>query len=205
MTRTARARLAVALTTGLLLTGCTAEGVADIGVAASVGEDTLTVTELQENARLVNLQTEAPDRASGETMTAALRFYVTSQILQQIARVEGIDVGAGQVAEVTSSLAEADQLGALVDQAASTGVPERDIEEVVRVQLILTALQEQQVEVTAESLTALTDEVGVEISPRYGTFDVEADGFVDPLVGGGLSRSVEAPDADTVPLELPGG
>ena len=203
MNRTTRVRLRLAAVPSLvaalvagLLTGCTP---GQVGIAASVGEDRLTVSALQDRTNALLAEVGAAQRLSGIAQNLALTFFVSSRVVERAAAEQGIEVTAGEVATATAAILDSEQADQILNGAVNRGVPPSDLERFIR-----DALLRERIAATApleEVLTATARETPVQVSPRYGTFD-PVTLTVTPQVGGGLSRALEGEDD---PLGVNGG
>jgi hypothetical protein len=158
---------------GVPLAACNTE---QIGAAAVVGDDRITVAELQEQVR--DLADSLPDSAGATgdqsaAQHAILQRMIQSELLAAVAADEGVDVSDADVdtfidEQVVSQAPEGD-IGALLAQSNLT---EASLRDVVRDQLIADEMisrlggQEQLI----EALTDKAEEIGVTVSPRYGTW-----------------------------------
>ncbi|HEX2363230.1 MAG TPA: SurA N-terminal domain-containing protein [Jiangellaceae bacterium] len=194
--RVAAAVFCVAATVGL-----TACNTAEIGAAAVVGDVRITVAELQEQVR--ELADSLPDSAGATgdqsiAQHAILQRMIQSELLALVAAEEGVEVSEADIdayidEQVLSQAPDGD-IGPLL---AQNNLTEDSLRDAVRDQLMAAAMterlggQEQLVEV----LTAKADEIGVTVSPRYGTWN----GIVLEQSSGSIS------EPETVPTETPAG
>jgi hypothetical protein len=194
--RTTRVRLgAVAIVAGLL--GACTPG--QVGIAASVGDDRLSVSTLQDRTNRLLREVGARQELSGIAQNLALSFFVSSQLVERAAAEQGIEVTAGEVAQAVAAIRSSEQGQEILNGAVNRGVAPSDLDRFVRDAL----LRERLAAATPleEALAAAVQGADVSVSPRYGTFDPETLSVV-PQVGGGLSRSLEGEDD---PLGVNGG
>ncbi|MBB0246567.1 hypothetical protein FNQ90_21235 [Streptomyces alkaliphilus] len=176
-----------------LLTGCA--GDTHPGAAAVVGEDRITVSQVQsrvETVREAQLATAQGDVLVEETpalqrqMVGLMIFY---SLVEQAAEEAGVTVTTREVQQERAVLEE--QLGgpeglaevALVGQ----GLPlaEEQINEQLRIGLLMAGIGGEGMEGTEEAYARLVDlaeEIGVEVNPRYGTWDAQQVNLVDSEV-----------------------
>jgi hypothetical protein len=193
--RGAAVLLSAALATGLLA-GCTP---GQVGIAASVGEDELSVSALQDRTNALLTEVGAAQRLSGIAQNLSLTFFVSSRVVERAAAEQGIEVTAGEVAQATAAIRQSEQGEQILNGAVNRGVPPSDLDSFVRDTLL-----RERIAAAApleDVLAATAQETSVQVSPRYGTFD-PATLTVTPQVGGGLSRALEGDDD---PLGVNGG
>lgn len=204
MNRTNRVRLgsrvfaaapAAALAAGLLA-GCTP---GQVGVAASVGDDRLSVSALQDRTNALLKEVGAEQQLSGIAQNLALSFFVSSRVVEEAAAAQGVAVTAGEVAQASAAIRGSEQAQDIIGGAVNRGVPPSDLDSFVRDALLRERIGAA--EPLEEALTRAAESADVAVSPRYGTFD-PATLTVTPRVGGGLSRSLDNEDD---PLGLGGG
>ncbi len=196
MNRTTRVRLGAAALAAGLLAGCTP---GQVGIAASVGEDRLSVSALQDRTNALLTEVGAAQNLSGIAQNLALTFFVSSRVVERAAAEQGVQVTAGEVAEATAAIRGSEQAEQILNGAVNRGVAPSDLDMFVR-----DALLRERIAATGpleEVLAATAQETPVQVSPRYGTFD-PATLTVTPQVGGGLSRALEGDDD---PLGVNGG
>ena len=202
MNRTTRVRLgAVAVTifavlAAGLLAGCTP---GQVGTAASVGEDRLSVSALQDRTNRLLREVGAGQELSGIAQNLSLSFFLSSRLVERAAAARGIEVTAGEVAQAAAAIQGSEQAREILNEAVNRGVAPSDLDAFVRDALLRERLAAAGP--VEEALTAAAQEGEVSVSPRYGTFDPTTL-TVTPRVGGGLSRSLEGEDD---PLGLEGG
>ena len=194
MNRTTRVRLraavpslAAALVAGLV-TGC-APG--QVGIAASVGEDRLSVSTLQDRTNALLTEVEAAQSLSGIAQNLALSFFVSSQVVERAAAQRGIGVTAGEVAQAVAAIEGSERAQEILNGAVNRGVAPSDLDSFVRDALLRERIAAT--EPLEQALAEAAEAAEVEVSPRYGTFD-PATLAVTPQVGGGLSRSLNNED-----------
>ena len=193
---------AVVLLAMTALTSCRAD---QIGTAAIVDGEAITVEELQ--AATAGYLAAVPSGNSGDAQQAILQQRIVSAVIHKAAASAGVTVTDGEVAaqrdQVLDSVREAaegaklDQRVYLVRQLSQSGqpavVPPDQLERFIRDQLLASKLG-QDPAAANEALLAAADVTDVEVNPRYGRWDPLQG--LDPLVSGGLSKTVEELSGD---------
>lgn len=183
-------RLAATLLAAAL--GLVACGQGQPGSAAVVEDRRIGVLELQESTReLLDARAAREPDASGELADEAtaqlgvLTQLVRSELLEEAAERNGVQVSEGQVDELLRQFEQ--QAGgreALEQDLVASGVPPSRLREIVRFIANQNALGErlaaQAGGAQQQGQTALRDllvetarQAGVEVNPRYGTWDAE--------------------------------
>jgi hypothetical protein len=172
-----------------------------IGAAAVVGDDRITVDELQEQVR--DLADSLPDSAGATgdqsaAQHAILQRLIQSELLAAVGADEGVEVSDADVdafiEERVVAQAPGGDIGPLLAQSNLTETSLRDF---VRDQLTADELierlggQEQLIDALIEKV----DEIGVTVSPRYGTWD----GVTLEESSGSIS------EPESAPTETPAG
>lgn len=173
------AALALALTAAVpALTGCDP---AQAGAAALVGGYRISEQQVQTDASDV---LDAVDQSQGEPIEggALLRATVQRLVVARLATVaavrEGITVTPGEVDQIIEANGGRDAVTQTLAQRQ--GVPASDVDAFARTSLQLEKVgvalapagtPEQQSTAAVEYLTALSEELGVDISTRYGAWD----------------------------------
>lgn len=160
------------LLTSLLLAGAAATLTACgmTGVAATVGEQTITISDLQGEIVEFSESFDEPLSLSGDLTTIQQQFLsrdITHLLLVDLAEQEGVEVTEAQVDELFDSLGTDEEIEALRAQFVYTedGL-RRAVEDEVRAR----ALEPIVGDVPA-ALAVTAEEVGVEVNPRYGTWE----------------------------------
>ncbi len=187
------------------LTGCASER---LGTAAQVGDERISVEDLQQETR--DFLAAAPGTEPGVAQRNILQSRIVSQVIEEAAEEVGATVSDGEVASQRDQL-----LGPLRAQARQQNVAPRVIvvrelakqqnivapsglDRFVRDQLLFQAIaeraapgasEEESAQATTEALVAASRELDVEVNPRYGRWNAERG--LEAQVGGGLSKSVE--------------
>jgi hypothetical protein len=210
-TRLRRTAAAVALA-ALALTGCSNQA----GAASVVGDQVVTDADI---ASIVEQAQEQLATVKGTTFdeksatSAALTTQTQHLIFEAVARQEGITVTPGQVDAYIKNIVDTQFSGktqALYDALVSqNNIPAGQLSAIVRDQLIYDALMAKiasgVTDATAKStaftkyMTAFVDQIGVEVAPRYGTWNVFALGPVPD----DLSFVPTAPPSVGRPIPLP--
>ena len=199
---TRRVRRSLALGAAFLavtsLTACRAD---QVGTAANIDGESISVEELQDATR--DYLDAVPSGDSGGAQQAILQQLIVSDVIEKAADAAGVSVTAGEVAaqrdQVLASVREPARAAkisrcAFVVRQLSQGeqptvVPPDRLEQFIRDQLLASKLSEGDSTAANEALQAASKETDVEVNPRYGRWD-PAQGLA-PLVSGGLSSTVD--------------
>jgi hypothetical protein len=213
-TRLRRTAVVVALA-ALALTGCSAS---QAGAASIVGDQSVTDTQVADVANEVQAQVATVQGATFDEKTATIAS-LTSQtrhlILQAAAAKEGITVTQGQVDAFITNIVDTQfsgkRQGLLDNLASQASIPESRIDEAAEDQMIYDALiakvaptattDTEKSKALADYMGAFVTEIGVEVAPRFGTWNVFSLGpvpddlsFVPTPVGDGSGRPVTLPN-----------
>ncbi len=196
---------AIALTCGaLLLAGCSTTGsgqtmLVDSGQAAVSREFRLSQSDV---ATSVGRFLVASGQAAGDPPPGLATFTtqrLTWQLLiESYAERAGVDVTRSEVEDQMAQL-EADSGGSagLAQRALQSGIPPEELEATLRADLLANAIAvslapDEEIAAQAAAfeaaVTAYSEEIGVAVAPRYGTWDDERLGIVP---GSPLSESAE--------------
>ena len=203
--RTSRvvAALALSMVAVLGLSGC---GEDRLGAAAVVNGRVTTVDELQQDTR--DYLRIVPGADTGAAQVAILQSIVITEVLEEVARQNGVHIRPGRIAAERDNLfANFNGRRGLVralanSQQQPTVLPPGDVEDWVKDRLLFNAIAEkiggrplntaepesqQVLEEVQKQLTKAGDTLDIEINPRYGEWDPTSG--ITPLVSGGLSRT----------------
>ena len=206
-----RRPVAVAAAAGLAilaLAGCAQQA----GTASSVGGQTVTDRQVADLVAEVQEQDAAIKGATFDEKTstiAAVTMLTRHLVLQQAAAKEGITVTQGEVdkflSDITTSQYGGDRQKLIDAIVASSAVPASQINDAARDQLLYNALiakiapgvtdQNAQSQAFSDYLKKFNAEIGVDVSPRFGTWNVFALGPVPNDLSqpaGGASASASA-------------
>lgn len=174
----------VAVIAALTLTACDSQ---QIGAAAVVGDQRITVSDLQDQARAI---AELPDSTLdphgdlSEIQRTILALHIRHEVLGRVAEDEGLEVTD---AEIDTALEQ----GGLPASDESV-VAELDRTN-VHDQLMFQKLVEAGDEAAAiETFNAAAAELGIEVNPRYGTWGEDLTVTPD---SGSISEAVDAAPA----------
>ncbi len=179
-----RARLLAAcagvLAGAVLLAGCQATP----GAAATVGDT--TISEQQLTADVDELVADPGSGASADdatVVTSLLGRLITMELMDQLATKNGVTVTEGQIAsELTAYDQQAGGRDAVYQVFAQQGVPRSQIDAMVRLSLQATGLGpvlkpggtgDEQTQAVVDAIVALSDDVGVDVNPRWGAWDAK--------------------------------
>jgi len=191
------------------LAGCSSDRV---GTAAVIEGRTVSVDDLQTRAQ--QHLAVVPGGNPGDAQRALLQRMIISAAIDTAARDAGVRVRDGQIASERDSVLESvggrkGLVRALAQSQQPTVLAPADIERWVKDRLLFRAIAEeiaggplsadapeaeQAITAANEALRAAGEQIDVEVSPRYGTWD-PASG-VTPLVSGGLSKTAAELDDD---------
>jgi hypothetical protein len=206
--RTAAAGLACAA--ALLLSGCSDPR---LGAAAVVDGQAIPVSDLQaatnEYLRII------PGGDPQKAQVAILQSMIISEVLDEVARDNGVRVPDGRVAAERDDLFESfgGRRGLVRTLANSqqqpTILPPSGVERWVKDRLLFNAIAEevgggplntadpesQQVLVEVQDqLTKAGDDLDIEVNPRYGSWSARRG--ITPLVSGGLATPLDSGGSD---------
>lgn len=171
-----------------LLTACGTDS--HPGAAAVVGDEKISVAQVQ--ARVASVREAQREQPGADGLIAnsadlprqTLGLLVNQQLTEYAAEEAGVEVSRRELRQAREAeeqrVGGAEQLGQL---ALSGAVPltSDQIDDVIRMNLLLGKLVEAQGEEQAfETLVGTADRVGVEINPRYGTWDAAQRSLMDP-------------------------
>ena len=186
-----RQTAAVVALAALALTGCSNQA----GSASIVGDQTVTDRQVAEVADEVQTQVAVVKGATYDEKAATIAS-LTSQtrhlILQAVAAKEGITVTQGQIDAFITNIVDTQFAGKrqdLLDNLASqSNIPASRIDEAAGDQLVYDALiakiapaattVDEKSKAFTDYMRAFVDQLGVEVAPRFGTWNVFALGPV---------------------------
>ncbi|GGP47378.1 SurA N-terminal domain-containing protein [Streptomyces calvus] len=194
-----RRRTALLLTAAIaaaapLLTACGND--AHPGAAAVVGGERITVSQLENRVDEVRAAQRAavPDEAqyqqaiarTGSLTRDTLHSMVLDRVLERAARDAGVRVTPREVQEMRGGL-EQQAGGAKALEAAwlqQYGIPPRRLDDNLRLQLQAQKLAQQLGTDTSrpefwKALSSASKDLGVDLNPRYGSWDAEKSSRVD--------------------------
>lgn len=151
-----------------VLTACDAD---QVGAAAVVGGDRITVSELQDHVREVVAVMPDADATGDQrnTQLTVLNRMIGFQLRDQIAADAGISVTEAEIDEfIAEQLIPQAPDGDLTPLLAQNLLTEETLREAVREVLVLERVGGQ--EAYLQALFEASEQVGVEVNPRYGTW-----------------------------------
>ena len=175
--------LAVVLAVALAVTGCS-----KVDSAATVGDQEIALSDLQSQVDLILKEREGVDTSQmqlevGEALTRSqLSYMISNAIIQDVAKDEKIEISASEIEaykiEIYTNIGgEANLPNVLV----SAAIPSTSLDYVLRRDLVLRKLTEQQSAAGADENTIntfiqklVTDKakaLKVTVNPRYGKWD----------------------------------
>jgi peptidyl-prolyl cis-trans isomerase SurA len=160
-----------------------------VGAAAVVGGERITVSDLQEHTREVVAIIPDSDITGdqAELQRGLLSRMISFRLDEQVARDEGITITEAAVDEFIADqlIAQAPD-GDLTPLLAQNWLTEETLRDAVR--QVLTIDEVGGAEAYAEAVAAAAEEIGIEVNPRYGTWDgtqvVQASGSISVPVTG---------------------
>jgi SurA N-terminal domain len=216
--------LGAALALALALAGC---GAAKVGTAAVVGDERISITQLQANVERILAERDAseaapgtpgsaaPDRSdvtSGELTRQLLGRMIQSRLLEVVAADLGVPpVTDGQVDQALAQLRTESGQRFIDQRAVELSIARRDVREYVRAETLAVAVlrklgpeprtQEQLDALQArlgQELAKAERKVGVTVNPRYGRWDSTTRQIV-PVEDGLTEPGAGATPAPTAP------
>ncbi len=175
--------LAVVLAVALAVTGCS-----QVDSAATVGDQEIALSDLQSQVDLILKERDGVDTSQmqledGEALTRSqLSYMISNAIIESVAKDEKIEISASEIEaykiEIYTNIGgEANLPNVLV----SAAIPSTALDEVLRRDLVLRKLTEQQSAAGADENTIstfiqklVTDKakaLKVTVNPRYGKWD----------------------------------
>ena len=196
-----RRTLAVLAAVVLVLVGITGCRADQLGTAAVVAGERISVEDLQDAT--ASYLEAVPGGAENTAQQAILQQKIVSAVIEQAAQDAGVSVSDGEVAAQRDQILDqvreqAEEEGidprAYVSQQLAQSqqqavVPPDDLEQFIRDQLLASRLADNDPVATNEALVAAAEKTKVEVNPRYGRWDPQQG--LAPLVSGGLSSTVE--------------
>jgi hypothetical protein len=173
--------LATALATAVLvLSGCSSAQQA--GSAATIGDTRISESHLGAQVQEVLVaQGQSPTATNDSLTSQTLARLVTVELVDKLAAEKGVVVTQGQIDEQLAAYeAQAGDRKAVESQFVASGVAPSQIESVVRLNLQAQALgvaldpkgsAEEQGQAVFDAVVAIGNELGTDVSPRYGTWD----------------------------------
>jgi hypothetical protein len=199
----AAGRLAVAAAALLSLATLTACRADQVGTAAIVDGDRISVEELQDATS--DYLEAVPNADTTQAQHAILQQMIVSEVIQNAADSAGVTVKDGEIAaqrdrvfDSVRSLARESKISArtyfvrqLAQSEQPTVIPPHMVEQFIRDQLLAGQLGGSQGDPNAanEALSKAAGKTDIEVNPRYGRWDPEQG--LAPLVSGGLSKTVD--------------
>jgi len=174
-----RATAAFVLMAALALSACSSQ---TAGSAAVIGDTRITDSSVSTEVEgLLAAQGRSIDDASPTMMSTALGRAVTTELVDQFATREGITVNQGEIDAVLDAYSE--QAGGLAEFESyllTQDVAPDQITSIIRLNIQVEKLGQKlapgespdmQSLAVFQSVGRYSEEVGVEISPRYGSWD----------------------------------
>jgi hypothetical protein len=194
---------AAALLAVTSLTSCRAD---QVGTAAIVDGEPISVHELQDQTE--SYLEAVPSGNAGDAQHAILLQMIVATLVEKAADSAGVTVSEGEVAAqrdqaldsvrepaAAAKVSERAYLSRqLAESQTAAVVPPDQLDQFIRTQLLASKLGESDPNAANEAITAAAGKAKIEINPRYGRWD--PDQGLAPLVSGGLSKTVEELSGD---------
>ena len=156
--------------------GCSAS---EPGKAAVVGDVTISEQQIADQMREVNeLSGLPPTEPNLQFVAGLVNFSVTSELVNQAAEREEVTVPPAEVDAAYAEVVEANGGQEAVDQAlVQSGFPPSALLGQIQTQLLAVALggalapglpEQEQQQVLLAALAEFSEEIGVEVAPKYG-------------------------------------
>ncbi len=163
----------VGIAVGALLSASACSGGNEIGAAAVVGGERITVTSVQD--KVADYLDTNPDPSGIDTGALQRRIIqqdVRHELLTEVAADEGVSTTEADVDDFLDQVAEA-QGGDLTQFKLDEGFTDDSLRSAVHDELLRSGLAERlgSDEAVEEALVAKADEIGVTLNRRYGTWE----------------------------------
>ncbi len=169
-----------------VLAGCDSD---QVGAAAIVGDERITVSQLQEHAREVVALLPNGDITGdqAELQRGLLDRMISFRLNEQVARDHDITITEADIDQfIADQLITQSPDGDLTPLLADNWLTEETLRDAVR--QVLTIEEIGGAEAYADAIAAAAEEVGVEVNPRYGSWDgtqvVQSSGSISVPVTG---------------------
>lgn len=170
---------AVLASAALLASACAGQ---QAGSAATLGDSRISDVQLTDVVQEILAAQGKPVDSADEVLTAeALSRMIVIDLVDALAEREGVVVSQGAIdQELTAYINQVGGEDAMVNTFVQQGVAPSQIEDVIRLSLSAEKLgvalapdaeADVQSQVVYDAAVALSEELGVEVSPRYGTWD----------------------------------
>jgi peptidyl-prolyl cis-trans isomerase SurA len=180
------AAVASSVVLAAVLAGCDTD---QVGAAAIVGGERITISELQEHTREVAAVIPNSDITGdqAELQRGLLNRMISFRLDEQVARDADVTVTEAAIDEfIVDQLVAQTPDGDLTPLLAQNWLTEETLRDAVR--QVLTIEQLGGSDAYAQAVAAAAEVVGVEVNPRYGSWDgtqlVQASGSISVPVSG---------------------
>jgi peptidyl-prolyl cis-trans isomerase SurA len=153
----------------LVLAACDAD---QVGAAAVVGGDRITVAELQDHTReVLDVSPDADITGNqAELQRGLLNRMISFRLGEQVARDTGVTISEADIdAFIAEQLIPQTPDGDLTPLLAQNSLTEETLRDAIRQVLTIEELGGS--EAYTQAITTAAEEVGVEVNPRYGSWD----------------------------------
>lgn len=183
MMRASRTRLvgaAVVVAVALVTSACS--GAQTAGSAATIGDTRISEQDLADQVGAVLTAQGLPADSDDASLTSTtLGRMITIELVRVLAEQEGVVITQGQIDQQLATFQQqAGSQEAVESTFAQQGIAPNEIEDVLRINLEATALGEkllpdgsvdEQGQAVFDAVGSLSDDLQVEVSPRFGTWD----------------------------------
>ncbi|MBU6279010.1 MAG: SurA N-terminal domain-containing protein [Actinomycetales bacterium] len=169
----------------LLLAGCAGQsGAIAAGAAATVGDMRISQEDLNSQVTAVLIAQQRPVDSQDAALTGeVLSFLITNDLVDRLAQREGVTVTQGEIdlvllgydgdvggrSEVERIFAERNVAPSQIEAFVKTNLLAKRLSQVIAPGV----KADEQNAVLIASLAQISDSVGTQVSPRYGTWDAQ--------------------------------
>lgn len=168
-----------ALVVTAVITGC--NNPINAGAAATVGSAQIAESTVTENVNAVlEVQGKAPNTPNATLTQNTITRLVLTELLDQVAAENGIEISQGELDQTRAAAFEQSGGEEGVRQSlAQQGIPFSQLDSVIKLNLIISALSAKQPadgatdpsQLAFDMVQKRADEIGVQVNPRFGTWD----------------------------------
>jgi hypothetical protein len=207
MPKRAAGLIALAVLSGIGLTAC---GQGDPGIAATIGDDQLTIAQVQE--RTAAFFKAYPDFKSQVDASVINAITVENFLRAHIVDLTAADLGIEPTqADLDQTIEDLGGMDAVIQGVSNGGVPPDPALIAVEIRSYYLQFEigkeladdpndQEQVQIAArEAYLAKGREAGIEVNPRYGTWDGSQ------VQGANASISIPEESIGATPAPVPGG
>jgi hypothetical protein len=196
-----RARRAVLAVVAAAVVPVVASCGSDRGAAATVGDESLSVSDLQDE--VVELRDAYGAEAvadTGQVMRDRLQSFIIGSLIAQVAEQEGVSASGADVSALISRVEDSrdGDLSGFLEENLFT---QESFEQAARTQVLLDELNEQLGGQTGvqDAVLAAQDEVPISVNRRYGRWDAEQLSVVETQGSIAVAPLEDALDTELAP------